>query len=47
MEALFALIRIEKRLEKVDGLFNYTKERADVKIILDCLLEYKKLKEGK
>ena len=43
-EALKALTRIEKKLEQCDGLFKHSKERDDVKIILDCVLEYRKLK---
>ena len=44
-EALSAIARIEKKLEKHDRLFKHSKERDDIKIILDCILEYKKMKD--
>ena len=46
-EALKALARIEKKLEKHDKLFEHSPERDDIKIVLDCILEYRKVKKDK
>ena len=46
-EALKALARVEKKLEKCVGLFKQSKERDDIKIIVDCILEYRETKKGK
>ena len=42
-EALKALARIEKKLERHDKLFKHSKERDDIKIVQDCILEYRKI----
>jgi hypothetical protein len=46
-EALKALARIEKKLEKHDKLFEHSPERDDIKVVLDCILECRKAKKDK
>lgn len=39
--AIEALIRLEKKLERVDGLFKHSPERDDIKVVLDYILQTK------